>query len=457
MIKKFFKVLLFFPPIIGAVLVLQIIINQKKPPVRNPASELTQHVRIIKAAKTPLIPRITGYGIAQPANVWKAVAQVSGKVVFIHPEFKKGALLKAGTEVIRIAKDDYVLAVRQAKANIRSAKAKLQELRVSESNTKNSLKIEKTTLKISNRELARKKKLLRTRTVSQSTIDQETKANLTQHLKVQSLENALLLLPTQRQAQEEQIEVFKSQLETAKLNLSRISLKLPFDALVAEEKVEITQFVNVGQELGSADSLEKVEVNAQVAVSKFMGFTRALLGKNKIGGVTKDTLKKAVKAFNIQAVVHSNAGEKQISWKASLERISDNIDPKTRTLGMLVTVEDSYRRAIPGYQPPLMKDSFVEVEIFAKTSRSAISIPRSALHGNEVYIADKENRLRFREVIPLLFQGNYVILKEGIEEGERIIISSMSPAIEGYLLKVTEDKMAAQELVLEVSSTGEAK
>ncbi len=457
MMKKFFKILLFFPPIIAAIFVLQYIISQKKPPVRKQAAELSQHVRIIKAAKAPLIPHITGYGTAQPAHVWRAIAQVSGKVVYIHPEFKKGELLKAGTEVIRIAKDDYVLAVKQAEANIRSAKAKLKEILIQEDNTRHSLAIEKRTLRINNRELARKKKLLRTKTISQSVIDQETKLNLMQHLKVQTLENTLKLLPSQRQAQQEQIEVFKSQLASAKLNLSRVRIKLPFDALVAEEKVEITQFVNVGQELGSADGLDKIEVNAQVATSKFMGMTRALLGDNRIGGVTKDTLKKAVKAFNIQTIVRSNDGEHTISWKGKLERISDNVDPKTRTLGMLVTVKDSYRHAIPGYKPPLMKGSFVEVDIFAKTKRKAISIPRSALHGKEVYIVDKDNRLRFRQVVPLLYQGNYVILKEGVEEGEKIVVSSLSPAIEGYLLQITHDKETEVALALEVSGSGEQK
>ena len=133
------------------------------------------------------MPRVLGYGTVRPEKVWNAAAQVSGEIVYVHANFKKGAILPAGTEIIRISPADYELAIAQTEANIRASDAKLKELQVSEQNTQLTLEIEQRGLELREKELARKQSLLKSGTVAQSAVDQESRDTLAQRQKVQDL------------------------------------------------------------------------------------------------------------------------------------------------------------------------------------------------------------------------------------------------------------------------------
>lgn len=45
------------------------------------------------------VPRALGYGYVQPGKVWEAVAEVSGKIAYRHPELERGRLLPEATEI----------------------------------------------------------------------------------------------------------------------------------------------------------------------------------------------------------------------------------------------------------------------------------------------------------------------------------------------------------------------
>ena len=190
--------------------------------------ELARTVRVITVEPVRLVPRVTGFGSVDPGQVWNVVAQVSGEVVYVHPNLKKGAILPAGTEIVRISTADIDLAMSQAQANIRSAEAKLAELEVSESNTAAILEIETRSLQLLEADLKRKEALRQRGAVAQAEVEQEQRETLAQRKKVQDLENALRLLPTQRTVQREQIAVYQAQLSSAELDRSRTQVTLTF-------------------------------------------------------------------------------------------------------------------------------------------------------------------------------------------------------------------------------------
>ena len=86
-------------------------------------------------------------------------------------------------------------------------------------------------------------------------------------------------------------------------------------------------------------------------------------------------------------------------------------------------------------RPPLVKGMFVEVEISGRPTTDRIVIPRSAVHEGRVYTVDKDNRLRIRPVEVLAEQGGEAVIESGLEMGERVVLSDLSPAIDGMLLK----------------------
>ena len=446
--RKILKVLKRFlgfgVPILIGVGVLTYIGSLRTPPVQQPVKERSALVRVINSYQVAARPSIKGFGTARPAKVWNAVAQVAGKIDYIYPDFKNGSIIKKGTEIIRISPKDHKLSILQSEANIRSANARLKELGLTRKNAQASLRIEHKTLDLRQKDLNRKRQLLRRRTISQAAYDQESRNLLNQKQRVQEIENSLKLMPTQVAAQREQIEVQKAQLETARLNLERTHIFMPFDGLVSANNIETTQFVTVGQTLGTADAMHSMEIDVQFAAEKIQSMVRLLLGNTRITGVDENTLQFFIKTFNVKADVIMELGNQTVVWQGDLRRISDTIDPKTRTVGLVVAVDDSYKQAIPGFRPPLTKGTFVQVMLSATTNKTTNVVPRAALHKNNIYLVDPDNRLKIMPVTPTFTQGSLAFIKEHIPQKHKIIISDFSPAIAGMLLRPRLDEKEEQ-------------
>ena len=119
--------------------------------------------------------------------------------------------------------------------------------------------------------------------------------------------------------------------------------------------------------------------------------------------------------------------------------MSDTIDPQTRTVGVIVAVRDPYQQSADRNRPPLAKNMFVEVELRGQPQKGQIVIPRSALHGNRVYVVTDDMRLEFRNVTTRFNQGRLVLIESGLNADDRIIVSDLVPAIEGMLLDPVAD------------------
>jgi len=454
-INPFVRKLLILPPIIVGIGVLAYVITHKAEPPRLPPSEMARFVRVITTHTGSVIPRILGYGSVKPEKVWMAAAEISGTVIYVHPNFKKGSILAAGTEIVRISPADYELAITQAQANIHAIDAKLEELRVSEKNTRESVDIEERGLAVNEKELARKRTLFSRSAVSQAAVDQEQRNTLNQRRKVQDIKNSLRLIPSQRALQREERAVNDAKLAAAKLNLERTHIRLPFNARIAEQNVEKAQYAQVGQTLAVADSMEVAEVDAQIPIAHFQALLSSV--SNSPITITTGSFRDLAEKYGFEAIVRLRLGDRSIAWNARFSRISDTIDPKTRTLGMIASVDNNYGRAVPGQRPPLVKGMFVEVELRTRPIENVIIVPRAAVSQNKVYVVGADNRLEVRDVVVGLQQQSFAVITKGLNEGDRVIVSDVAPAVKGMLLKVTEDTELLARLKDEAMGVGELK
>ena len=147
----------------------------------------------------------------------------------------------------------------------------------------------------------------------------------------------------------------------------------------------------------------------------------------------------AIASLGLSAEVHLRLGQDVLNWPASVARISDTIDQKTGTLGVIVRVDTAYSGAEPGKRPPLTKGMFVEVTLTAKPVRGVI-VPRSALRDGQLLVAGESDRLELLTVSSDLTQDGIALIKSGVMDGARIVVSAPSPAISGMLLNAIEDK-----------------
>ena len=451
LLRRLARAMLFVVPVAVAAAVVGYAVQTREGPRRLPPEERTTPVRVVTVPSVDVVPRALGYGSAQPGRVWEAVGEVSGTVIYRHPELAKGALLRAGTELLRIDPTDYRLAIAQIEASIRSAEAQLAVLDVREANTRRSLAIEDRSIDLARKELERKQSLVRQGTVSQATVDQEERAVLAGEQALQNLRNAMNLLPAERSVLEATRDQLGAQLETARRDLERTTIVAPFDCRIAEVNVEQAQFAARGKVLVVADSLDVAEVNAQVPIGTLLTLVPAELNLPLQEPML--AMARIREVVDLEATVRLRTGRGATQWPARFQRISDTVDPRTRTVGVIVAVDDPYRRTGPGRRPPLVKNMYVEVEIRGPPRHGAVVVPRSALHGRTVRVVDSEGRLRIREVETEFMQTNFVVVASGIEAGERVIVSDLPFAVDGMRLAPEEDEEALVALVAEAVGT----
>ena len=445
-LRRVVRLLLFVVPVALGLGVVGYAVQYREGPERLPPEERTTPVRVVTASAVDVVPRALGYGSATPGRIWEAVGEVSGTVIYRHPELEKGAVLRAGTELLRIDPTDYRLAVTQIEANIRSTEAQLAVLDVRASNTRRSLAIEERGIDLARKELERKQRLVKQGTISQAAVDQEERAVLVGEQAVQSLRNAMNLLPAERSVLEATRDQLAAQLETARRNLDRTTIVAPFHCRIAEVNVEQAQFAAKGRVLVVADSLDVAEVTAQVPVGTLLTLLPRDLDLPVDPGAIMPRIREVA---GLDAIVRLRTGRGHTEWQARFDRMSDTVDPRTRTVGVIVAVDDPYRQAIAGERPPLVKNMYVEVEVRGRPRPGAIVIPRGALYGREVRTVDSENRLRVREVEVDFIQTNFVVIAAGLAAGERVVVSDLPFAADGMRLAPVDDEEAQASLVAE--------
>lgn len=446
--KSIWKRLLIIVPILIGVAFVAHNVRNRTEPERIDGGETARKVRIITVPKTDVVPRALGFGTVTPGTVWEAVAEVQGKVIEIHGQLKSGAILPKGAVLLRIDPADYRLALRSVEADIAVIKAQLAELAGRGANTRASLAIENRLLAIARRELDRKRQLVRSRVASAAAVDTEERNLLVRQQSIQSLTNTLNLLPAEKQKLDAQLASARIRIANARRDLERTTITLPFDARIAEVNVEKAQFAKSGQTLAIADSIDISEISAQLPIDKMF----QLLDPARISGVSAERAMGEIEnILGLTPIIRLKAGDLVSTWQGRVARIADRIDPTTRTIGVIVAVDNPYALAANDARPPLAKNMYVEVELRGRMRLGETIIPRSALHGGKAFVVGADNRLQIRAVKLRLSLGGVAVIESGIKAGERIVISDLIPAIDGMLLDPAVDAGAQARLIAEAA------
>jgi len=439
-------------PILAGLVILVLLKKNQSEPLQVTAKEHARLVRVMTVFETTVIPQAIGHGSVRPAKTWEAVAQVKGKILQKHSELKKGAILEADSLLLQIDPADYQLAIAQSEADIAATKAQLDELSARETNTRKSLVIEEQALALSEKELARKKRLVHDGSISRSKVEDQERALLMQQQAVQTQHSTLNLVPSQRALLRAQLARQAAQLSAAQRDLANTEVRLPFAGRIAAVHVEQDQYVREGESLAVADDLQLAEIEVPIPIEQMRGVLHAegpvdLLHTSSLALHSR---------LGLAARVDLKEGIINASWPGRFARVSDTLDPKTRTVGVIIEVDAPYAGMRPGERPPLVKGLFVEVTLLGKPLNNRLIVPRSALHQGRIYIVNADNRLVIRPVIISLLQPGFAVITSGLKPGEQVVLSDLVPAIEGMLLQPQEDQQALMRLKQQASGAGVA-
>lgn len=361
-----------------------------------------------------------------------------------------------GSLLFRIDSLDYDLAIARGEAAVESANADLQELAQSERNTGALLAIEKRTLELAQAEFERQKGLADRGTASRAAADSAERDMNLREGAVRELSNALALMPAQRAVLEAKLAQAEADLRLARLDLERTVVTAPFTGRVTEESLSVGQVIAAGEALVTLDGLAAAEIEAEIPVAKLMPLFQI---EESLGlqGVSAERVATYLEEAGLKATVRFLGGLTPIEWEGRVARIRGTLDPVARTVGIVVIVENPYSEARPGERPPLVSGMYVEVELAGRPREGVVAVPRAAVLNGTVLIADAEDRLRRKPVTIAYRQGDLVLLNADLPMDARIVVSDLSPAIDGMKLAPVLDAEAARALQDQATGFGSVR
>ncbi len=383
------------------------------------------HIQLI--SHSLITPKAIGYGTATPSSNLNVPAEISAEVAWVHKKLKQGGDLKAGTQVIRFESRDVELALAKVTAELNSQGTKVAELDLEEKNAQQQLKLSEKKYQLAQAEYKRKQALAKQGAIANSTVDNEERSLIVQQTELENMKLKLALYPKQRELLGAQIKISQAQQEEQQRNIERTLISLPFDARIGQVNVEKGSFINKGSTLFVAQGKNKMEVLTQIAAKKMLPLISKIRGKK-----FKHGEKSLEKQLELSAKIFWVDGPESAYWPARVLRSNDSIDSKTRSLGLIVGIDNPVQQQVLGIRPPLFKGMFLRVEISGK-SFQALKIPRSAIHQGQLYLLDKDNRLLIEKAQVAFTQGDNAILLAP-PSTLKLVLSDLIPAVPGMLL-----------------------
>jgi multidrug efflux pump subunit AcrA (membrane-fusion protein) len=138
-------------------------------------------------------------------------------------------------------------------------------------------------------------------------------------------------------------------------------------------------------------------------------------------------------------VVFKNAGNEHI-WRGRVARIKAMMDERTRTLPMVIEIDETPATERPQNPFGLRPGMFVTIRIKGKKIQNVFVLPRYLVYPGDVVYTVKDDTLKSNRVKILRGYKDTVIIGDGLSEGALIVKSPLSSPMDGMRVRVrTED------------------
>jgi multidrug efflux system membrane fusion protein len=314
---------------------------------------------------------------------------------------QEGDWIAKGTTIARIRNNDYAARVKQARAQLAEAQAaqaqarsQLAEAEAAQDNTK--------------RELDRATRLLEGDSITKPDYEAiKAKFDVGQ-ARIESIKAQITMAQARADAA-------RAQVEEAEGALSDCELKSPMAGLLLKRNIEIGSFVTPG-----APAFTLADTSSVKAVFGVPDVTAPGL---KIGSFLTVTTEAAP----------------GVEFRGQLNRVSPSADPKTRIFDVEVAVSNPRRRLKPGM--------VVSLEVAGERQPTPVTVaPLAALlqikekdSGYAVYVVTEESGkqiAKLRHVQTGRTLGNSIVVTNGVNAGEQVIVSGATLVSDGEQVRV---------------------
>ncbi len=395
---KFFKFVLPLILIVGSVLVVVALVAFKESQTAERKSETEKAVLVdtIDAEVVSLNFAINSQGSVRPRTETTLVAEVSGKIVSVAPDFVAGGFFHKGDALLQIDPSDYKTGLKRAEAALASREAKLAD------------------------ETARSEQALKD----------------WKNLGRKGQPSDLAVRKPQMADAKANVSAAEADVQKARRDLERTSITVPYDGLVRQKAVDIGQYVTPGTRLGVTFAVDTAEVRLPLTQNDL-----------KYLDLPSETEAKTTDKSYPPVTLSAEYGGDIRQWQARIIRTEGVVDETSRVVYAVAQVIDPYGVLGQSHQQELKIGTFVNAEIQGLPANNVVVLPRSVLRADHtVLIVNDDNELEILPVTVLRAEPKKVYLSTGIEGGTKVVITTLDAPVPGTRLAIRgEEKATAKE------------
>lgn len=373
------RIAIFAAPIaaLAVAILIVILLGLGKPrPEENNEPPRPPAVQFAVAHARPTTIAINAQGEARPRVEATLASQVAGRIVWASPKFVDGGSFVEGEVMARIDAADYQLSVVRARSQVAQAEEGLAR--------------------------------------------EEAEAELArQDWQALGRGEAPPLAVREPQLAQARAALAASQaaLRSAELDLNRASIRAPFTGRVRERRANVGDYVGPGSPVAVMFATDTMEIR--------LPLTDADLASMRIPvGFTASAATPGPTAH-----VNNVMGGRLVTWEGRLVRTEASVDARTRLVYGTVEVRAPFAATNAA---PLAPGMFVSVQLEGSARETLVAAPRSALKRNEyVYVVTADNTIDVRQVRPAQTTNDEVLFREGVADGERVVVSHLASPRQG--------------------------
>ena len=318
--------------------------------------------------------QIASQGFIKPKSELNLLSQLNARVEWVSEKMEEGSSFNIGDTLIKLDRRDYELALITAEANVLNAEVNLER--------------EKAEADLASKEWNR---------VGGGT------------------GSALALRKPQLAQAKATLEAARANLEKARRDLDRATFIAPFDGRVRSKSTDIGSTVFLGSMLGNIYSTENFEVQLPIADQdiNFIGLD--------FNGLQIPEQKQLEVSFQLGAQVVNG----------KVIRAEAEINPRTRMLSVVASIVKNEDQG----QNLVLVGQYTQATIYGTKVNDVYVISRNNIRNESLWVVDSNMELMKRPVNVLRYENEYALVNEGIEKGDRLLLSRLSSLINGQ--KVT--------------------
>ncbi len=324
-------------------------------------------VNIIKVKKEPVPIWKQFTGMTKASSSQDVKTRVSGVLEKIY--FKDGEFVKKGEKLFQIQKGEYL-------ASLNAAKAKKAQ--------------DEASLALATADVNRYKPLVDEGLAPRATLEQ---------------------YQAQQAGLKAAIAGDSAEINRAKLQLSYTTITAPISGNASARRVDVGNLVGQGESTLLTTIVKIDPIYAYFSPSQ-----------KDVRLFQKYRNKERPDAF-----ISVAGSSQEIRLNGYVDFSNNIVDPLTSTISMRATIQNREKKVLPG--------TFVYVNLFINDKYKFLMIPPEVIFndqlGSFVYIVDKNNTIKRADIKTDYTSKYYVSIKEGLKDGDRVIISALVKLKEG--------------------------